>query len=304
MKEAKEKWIEEQCKKIEGCISINISKKAFQVMKDLIKLNETKVSSIQDDTGNKGKGDQGHVEEYCSELYNLYTVQGDPEVLVGTNPGDDFPILQEEVEAEIRTGRLKELTTSSISLISHPSKVMHKVKLNRLKTQSGNIIVVEQADFREGRNTVEQIFNLCLLCERYQRHLYHDFIDFKNAFDRVWHTALWNTMRRFNMGRKLVLTTKQLYNSTSNALLVNGAIGECFWTTIVVRQGSFRSLTLFSKFLERIMLEAFAVSIGGCNITNLCFADDINGLTMGKLVGCLNKTSSKYGMEISADKTN
>ena len=50
------------------------------------------------------------------------------------------------------------------------------------------------------------------------------------------------------------------------------------------------------------------VSIGGRTITNLCFADDIDGLAgeeeeLAKVFECLNKVSTAYGMEISAEKT-
>ena len=50
------------------------------------------------------------------------------------------------------------------------------------------------------------------------------------------------------------------------------------------------------------------VSIGGRTITNLRFADDIDGLVgeeeeLAKLVQHLDKTSTAYGMEISAEKT-
>ena len=48
----------------------------------------------------------------------------------------------------------------TISLISHPSKVMLKIILNRLKPQAEKIIAEEQAGFRAGRSTTEQIFNL------------------------------------------------------------------------------------------------------------------------------------------------
>ena len=81
----------------------------------------------------------------------------------------------------------------TISLISHPSKVMLKAILNRLKPQAEKIIAEEQAGFRAGRNSTEQIFNLHILCQKYLQHqqdLYHVFIDFKKAFDRVWHVAL------------------------------------------------------------------------------------------------------------------
>ena len=49
------------------------------------------------------------------------------------------------------------------------------------------------------------------------------------------------------------------------------------------------------------------VSIGGRTITNLCFADDIDGLAgeeeLANLVEHLDKASTAYGMEISAEKT-
>ena len=49
------------------------------------------------------------------------------------------------------------------------------------------------------------------------------------------------------------------------------------------------------------------VSIGGKTVTNLCFANDIDGLAgeeekLAKLVECLDKVSTTYDMEISAKK--
>ena len=53
----------------------------------------------------------------------------------------------------------------TISLISHPSKVMLKIILNRLQPQAEEIFAEEQAGFRAGRSTTEQIFILRILCE-------------------------------------------------------------------------------------------------------------------------------------------
>ena len=65
---------------------------------------------------------------------------------------------------------------------------MLKIILNRLKPQAEKIIVEDQAGLRTGRSTTQKIFNLRILCEKYlqqQQDLYHVFIDFKKAFDRV-----------------------------------------------------------------------------------------------------------------------
>ena len=58
----------------------------------------------------------------------------------------------------------------TISLISHQSKVMLKIILNRLKPQAEKIIAEEQAGFRAERSTTEQIFDLQIVCEKYLKH--------------------------------------------------------------------------------------------------------------------------------------
>ena len=77
------------------------------------------------------------------------------------------------------------------------------------------IIAEEQAGSRAGRSTTEQIFNLRILCKKYLHHqydVYHVFIDFKKAFDRVWHAALWATMKKYNISANLIRSTNNLYD--------------------------------------------------------------------------------------------
>ena len=86
------------------------------------------------------------------------------------------------------------------------------------------------------------------------------------------------------------------------------------WFQTTVRQECLLSPTLFNIFLERIITDALedqegTVTIGGRTITSPCFADDIDGLAGGEeelanLVERLDKASTAYGMEISAEKTN
>ena len=98
-----------------------------------------------------------------------------------------------------KKGNLKSCNNyRTISLISHPSKILLKVILNRLRPQAERLIAEEQAGFRKGRSTVEQIFNLRILSEkyrtdpedRYQMPLLHHFTDFKKPFDRVWQDGM------------------------------------------------------------------------------------------------------------------
>ena len=193
---------------------------------------------------------------------------------------------------------------------------MLKIILNRLKPEAKKIIAEEQVGFRPGRSTSEQIFNLMILRERYFQHqqdLYHVFTDFKQAFDRVWLEALWATMRLYNININLITVIQKLYEKITSAVCFNNSIGNWFKTSVGVRQGCLLSPTLLNILLERIITDALEdnagiVSIGGRTITNLCFADDIDGLAgteteLANLVERLDKTSAAYGMQISAEKT-
>ena len=65
---------------------------------------------------------------------------------------------------------------------------MLKIILNGLKPHAEKIIAEEQAGFKAGRNTTEQIFILRILCEKHLQHhedLHHVFTDFKKVSDGV-----------------------------------------------------------------------------------------------------------------------
>ena len=104
-------------------------------------------------------------------------------------------------------GNLKQCQNyCTISLISHPSKIMLRVILNRLKAKDEELLAREQAGFRPGWSTVEQLFNSRLIMQKHLQHqsnLFHNFIDFKEA-DSVWHTVLWQVLRSFNIEDCLV----------------------------------------------------------------------------------------------------
>ena len=120
-------------------------------------------------------------------------------------------------------------------------------------------------------------------------------------------------MRKYNISVNLVCTTGQLYERATSAEQMNGSIGAWFRTTVGVRQGCLLSLILVNIVLKRIMSDALIehdgkVSICGRNITNLRFADDIDALAEEKqeldvLVEYLDKTCTRYKMEMSAEKT-
>ena len=120
-------------------------------------------------------------------------------------------------------------------------------------------------------------------------------------------------MQRYNIRAYLVCTTEQLYDKATSEVQMNGNMGEWFSTTVGVRHGCLLSPTLINIFLKRIMSDALEehgrrVSISGRNITNLEIASDIDAQAeeeqeLETLVESLDKTCTRYKMEISAEKT-
>jgi sorting nexin-29 len=208
----------------------------------------------------------------------------------------------------------------TISLICHASKIILEIIRSRMKSTIETQMAEEQAGFRAGRGTIEQIFAIRLLAEKYldlqDKDLYLVFIDFKKAFDRVWHEGLWRVLHHYGVHPKIVELIKNLYAQTTSAVRVGSTDPIWFRQTVGVRQGCILSPDLFNIFLEHIMRLALDeehgneddVTVSGRPINNLRFADDIALLAkslrrLQDLINKVNKVSSDYGMEISETKT-
>ena len=51
---------------------------------------------------------------------------------------------------------------------------------------------------------------------------------FKKAFNRVWHAALWTTMKKYNISTNLIQVIENLYDKATSAVLFNSSIGGWF----------------------------------------------------------------------------
>ena len=53
-------------------------------------------------------------------------------------------------------------------------------------------------------------------------------IDFRKAFDRDWHAALWATMKKYNISTNLIRVIKNLYDKAASAVLFDSSKGDWF----------------------------------------------------------------------------
>ena len=204
----------------------------------------------------------------------------------------------------------------TISLINHSSKILLSVLLQRLKHEIEPHLSEEQAGFRKDRSTVQQILCLRLIAEKHRevnREVFNCFVDFKKAFDLVWHEGLWAVLKSYGVSQKLITIIHNIYKDATAAVMVNGELSEWFPITVGSRQGDPISPSVFLIFLERIMdavkmLAEKGIRIHGREVYNLKFADDIDllDMTFDRLQEQLTKLdaeSRRYGMQINTDKT-
>ena len=107
-----------------------------------------------------------------------------------------------------------------IALISHASKVMHKILQARLQQYMNRELPDVQAGFRKGRGSRDQIANICWIMEKgreLQKNIYFCFIDYAKAFDCVDDNKLENSSRDRNTRPPDLPLEKSACRSGSNS---------------------------------------------------------------------------------------
>ena len=148
-----------------------------------------------------------------------------------------------------KKGNLKECTNwRGITLLVIASKVLGKILIERLKSGVDKRLRVEQAGFRQGRNTTEQIFILRNIIEQsyeWQTPLVINFIDFEKAFDSLHPPSLWDIMKAYGIPIKILRIVQLLYQDSECAVLDGGQTSEWFKVETGVKQGCVMSGFLF-----------------------------------------------------------
>jgi len=112
-----------------------------------------------------------------------------------------------------------------ISLLSVPYKVFCRMLLMRMQDGVEKKLRQEQAAYRRGRGTTEQIFILRNILEQsaeWQTPFYIAFIDFKKAFDSVRRDKLWNILRHYGIPDNFVDIIQELYDGSTCCVVKNG----------------------------------------------------------------------------------
>ena len=98
----------------------------------------------------------------------------------------------------------------------------------------------EQAGFRKGRNTTEQIFVLRNIIEQvaeWNTSLYLCFVDYEKAFNSVHRDTLWRIMRCYGIPTKIVRMVQVMYTNCGCAVVDGDGRTDWFEVKSGVKQG-------------------------------------------------------------------
>jgi len=117
------------------------------------------------------------------------------------------------------------------ALVSHASKILLRIILERTRVKTETEIADEQAGFRQGRGTRDQITNFRILMHKAREHqqpLYMCFVDFKKAFNSISHDKPWVTMMDMGYPLHLIDLLAKLYRKQLAKVRVAGKLSEWF----------------------------------------------------------------------------
>lgn len=201
-----------------------------------------------------------------------------------------------------------------ISLLANIYKIFSAMLLDRISIKIEERQPLEQAGFRSGFSTIDNIQALEQLIEKFKEFnqpLYIGFIDYCKAFDTINHSSIWKTLRACNVEAKYINIIKNIYsNSTSKVKLEK--TGKDITINRGVRQGDPLSPKLFIAVLEGIFQGLDwtnkGIWINGKHLSHLRFADDLvvfakASLELEQMMQDLNKESKLTGLHMNAEKT-
>ena len=253
----------------------------------------------------KAAGDKGVdiIHKLCNQIWNSEVIPEDcgKAVIV--------PIFKTKDKMDLANYR-------GISLLSLAGKVFCTIIQTCIQQKTEETLSESQTGFRAGRSTVDQLFSLRQLAEKFTEigsPLYCCYIDYQKAFDTVWQEGLWKAMEHLGYPSKIVRLLQALYKTSKTAVRVNQELTDWFPTQTGVRQGCILSPQLFNILLElvlRLSIEDVEViiKIQGQIIHNLRFADDIVLLVSSEndlqlLVNKVQEWSKKFSLTINIGKT-
>ena len=175
-----------------------------------------------------------------------------------------------------------------------------------------NLINEAQIGFQENSRTSDHILTLKTIINKYVidqkwKKIYACFIDFKKAFDSVWHTGLFRKLENLGINGNFLNLIKSIYKNTKCAVQVQGKTTNPFNYEKGVHQGNPSSPLLFNIFINDLfdkLKSTQDISLDTQTFNILMYADDLIILStskenLQKNLNLLNEYCNKWKLEIN-----
>ena len=182
-----------------------------------------------------------------------------------------------------------------------------------------NILHRAQIGFLPNHRTSDNIFTLRRLIDKHVTHstkvkLFTCFIDFKKAFDSIWHDGLFYKLLQYKIGGKFYHLIKNLYSKSKCSMKIGLQRTEYFEYANGVRQGCILSPMLFNLYLNEIptllyKMDTYPIILpDGSKLNCLLYADDlilISNTSEGlqRSLDTLSKFCDDWLLNINLEKT-
>ena len=170
--------------------------------------------------------------------------------------------------------------------------------------KENKILHNSQSGFLPEHGTADHVFTLRALLDKYvhyhKERVYACFVDFRKAFDSVWHVGLFYKLLGAGIGGQLYNLIKTLYCNSSCSIRIGDNKTRSFSYSSGVRQGCILSPLLFNFYINNLpysfqnaLSDPFVLP-NGTKINSLLYDDDLIILSRSKtgLQNCLNTLSS------------
>ena len=144
----------------------------------------------------------------------------------------------------------------SITLLSVVGKIYAGIIVDRVRKVTEGLIYDEEGGFRAERECVDHILTIQQIGEKpreKKRRVYVGFVGLEKAYDRVNREALWQVLRMYDAGGKLLNGVNSIYVNSLAYVSVEGSESECFRIDGGVRQVCIMSPWLFKIYMDAVM---------------------------------------------------
>ena len=188
-------------------------------------------------------------------------------------------------------------------------------------TEENSVLDESQAGFRKSYSTIDNLFSLQAIIQKYLcrtgGRFFCIFIDFRRAFDSIPHNKIWDSLKRkgINENGKFLKIFHSMYKQLKSCVKINSTLTQFFECTIGTRQGCVSSPIIFSLFINDLVEYLRSESDSGVFVTNniedlfaLMFADDVSCFSdtivrLQRLINLIEKFCNAVGMKLNLGKT-